>query len=194
MQLLLDSKSHHDWIKEHIARKPNKVIITTFGIWAGILANGQDTQTWGNKYKLETSEILQYLSDNSIATNIIVGIGDYKSCKKDDVCLDCEKTYVESAIRLGNHAQAFPLLKWRFSTNLHIKTTLMVFGDHLQGIVGGRNFTNSNWEDCTVVLDQENCKTLLEYSVDLWRQSKNISDSEISKLLEKQGISEEILE
>lgn len=194
MDLLLSVDEHHGWIRDHVARMPDRVLITSFGVWAGILVDGRDTQEWGSKFKLETAGILRSLEEAGIESNILVGVSDYRSCKKDGVCLDCERSFVSAQLRLLAHARAFGGLRWRFTSQLHIKTVLMVFGRELVGLVGGRNFTGSDWVDCSVVLDGAGARTLLKHNASLWGVSSVVDEESVVSFLKEQGISEEAMD
>lgn len=192
MKLIIDTQEHHDWIFDQISKEPKNAIITTFGLWAGILHDGRDTSEWGEEYQLQTRQILDKLQH--IKTAIIVGIGEYKSCKGQKSCLDCERQYAKTILRINNHALAYPDIKWRVTSKLHIKMVIFEHQNKIEGITGGRNFTNSDWEDCTVVLDEKNCNILKDHARKLWKLSKDINDATVGEILEEQGVTMKALE
>lgn len=186
MRVLFSNEDHYKFLYECLEAKPNKVCIATYGLYAGIGSNGQRT-----KHRSEVNELLEAMRTTT-NVRILVGNYEYKSCKgKTTPCNDCERGYVMTLIRHVNHAEAFPQFKWRISDASHLKCYLFSYPDgEVRGATGGRNLTDSSWEDVTVELDKMSTLRMFENFVGLWRKSKLLSSSRVNEVLADQGISE----
>lgn len=198
MKMFLGQEEHAEYLSKCVADNPKTILISSFGIYAGITYAGQDTTEWGEKYKLETRVLMNKIRSLSVVpdTRLLIGIQEYKSCKRKQSCIDCERQYCKTIIRLMNHASTFPEFKWRMSTKLHLKACLFFYDksndDALlaKGVSGGRNFTDSDWLDCTFELDVSNIRRLGVHINEIWKDSVSISEESIENLFEQQGISE----
>lgn len=195
MKMFISNEDHYDFIKKCVADNPEHIFISTFGIYAGITYDGRDTAEWGENYRLDTRDILEEMQslDN---TRMLVGVADYRSCKGFSRCLDCEKQYIRNLFRLSFHAEKFPGIEWRITTDLHLKCSLFFYDvdcspEEARGVAGGRNFTNSSWADITFKLNSGQIEQLHDYCHKLWEQSKEASDDSVGEILEIQGISED---
>jgi hypothetical protein len=191
-QLFLTGEEHNDFIQTAIDLKPSKVFISTFGIYLGITYDGRDTTEWGPEYAIRTRELAE--SMRSLPdVNIMVGLQNYRSCKGKISCIDCEKQYVRGLIRLMNHAELFPEFTWKMTTDLHLKCALFFYTkpkpDTL-GVTGGRNFTDSSWEDATFTMAPSEIGNMWQHIKPTWKEAWDITDSAISDVLEKQEISQ----
>lgn len=192
--MLIPTSEHNDFIMNCVAKKPKHTIISSFGVYCGITYDGRDTSEWGENYRTETRGIIDELQllDN---VRFLIGVANYKSCKYNKKCNDCEQQYIKNLIRLSFHVQHFSGIDWRMSNDLHLKCSLFFYdnncvGKKAKGIAGGRNFTDSSWADVTFVLDPGQIDELYDYTSELWDESSTISDDNIYRMLMSQGISE----
>lgn len=189
-KMFIDNDEHYQYMRDSIALNPAHTIISTFGVYAGITHDGQDITQLGAKYKKNTKDILDLL--RGCDTRMLVGVANYKSCKTNGQCIDCEKQYVKMILRTAEHADFFNHAKWRMTTELHLKCCLFFYSDKtVRGLAGGRNFTDSEWADISFELNMNQIKTIYKHTKDLWDNACAITDSSIGDLLIAQGISEE---
>lgn len=191
MRMFVENDDHHNFLRDCVDKNPSDVCIATFGIYAGITFDGRDTCEWGEKYQLNTRDIITDLENT--ATKILVGIQDYRSCKGYTTpCLHCERQYSKAMLRLLNHADMFSNIEWRMTTELHLKCCLFSYDDgQSAGVAGGRNFTDSSWVDVTFELEEGHIKELRTFFDHLWSDSLVINERSLVSVLESQRISEE---
>jgi hypothetical protein len=190
MQMFVDFESHAKFLKEMIEAGPEEVVISSFGIYAGITHTSQDTTLWGEKYALESRNLLDQLREVP-NTKIVIGLTEYASCMEKKRCLDCEAKYAKQVMRVSNHAVAFPELQWRMTTKLHLKCVLAFYSDSAKGVAGGRNFSDSEWTDATFELMEQQIPVLKEHALGVWDKAVVMNDANVAKLLEEQGVSDE---
>ena len=77
MRLLLTTEDHFKFLNECVDQKPDKVLIATYGLYAGIQPDGSDSREWGDKYRSETRELLERMR-NIKDVRILVGNYEYK--------------------------------------------------------------------------------------------------------------------
>lgn len=189
-RMFIENEDHYQYLRDSIALNPAHVIISTYGVYAGITHDGQDITQLGEKYKKNTKDILDMLKGHDV--RILVGVSNYKSCKTKGQCIDCEKQYAKMILRTAEHASFFNHVKWKITTELHLKCYLFFYNDKtVRGLAGGRNFTDSEWADISFELNLNQIKTLYGHTKKLWDSAQSITDSAISDLLISQGISEE---
>jgi len=186
MKLLISNREHVDFLKSCVEQKPKSITICSLGIWAGILPDGRDMSEWGPRFKSETRALLESMREVE-EVNILVGLYEYKACKKP-TCIDCERKYVLDLIRHVNHAEKFPEFKWRMTTSFHIKCALFFYNNIAKGIAGSRNFTDSSWQDVTVTLDNDDVFKLNDHIQGVWNKSKVINDNNVGEFIEEQKI------
>ena len=59
MKMFLGQEEHAEYLSRCVADSPKSILISSFGIYAGITYSGQDTTEWGEKYKLETRTLME---------------------------------------------------------------------------------------------------------------------------------------
>jgi hypothetical protein len=192
MKLFIKIEDHFEYLNQLVKKRPNKVFIASFGIYAGITFDNRDTTEWGPKYRLGTRDFLESL--RGIDTHIIIGVPDYRSCKgKNVTCYNCEREYIKQNCRLLNHGDKFPEFKWRMAQQAHVKCILFFYQDEktieISGVAGGRNLNDSNSVDATFAIDSKIGKELYQQLLPVWKASPNLNSSSINQLLENQGIS-----
>lgn len=189
-ELFLSNVSYAKFLHDAIYDKPSRAVFATYGIYAGFSYLGNDTTKKGKGHELMTRELLEMMRDLP-DVRFLVGINHYRSCKGFNYCEDCEKSYIRQLFRIMNHADAFPTINWRISTELHLKCCLFDY-DNMQsrGISGGRNFTDSKWADVSIELEQQNIEKLHEFVDDLWGKSRDITADTVSEILREEEICE----
>lgn len=196
MQMFLESAEHSQYLFDRVAEKPERILISSFGIYAGITYSGQDTTTWGDKYRLATRDLMEIMRGIK-SVYMLIGVAPYKGCKGDKYCQDCEIQYAKSLLRLAYHAELFPEFKWKISTDLHLKCAIFSYPKgtvpRIRGVAGGRNFTDSSWADVTFELTESKAVLLAKHTIELWESSPNLTDAAISDILDSQGISEKTM-
>lgn len=190
MELLVDYDDHVRWLSDRIDEKPKSVIITSFGLYAGISYTGNDMTQIEWKFRSKTRDLMEKM--RSVPdVKLLIGVPKYKSCKGRIACVNCEGEYCKTFIRLLHHVDHFPEFKWKMATDIHMKACIFIYGNECRGISGGRNFTDSSWFDCTFELSDRNIKTILRHIKPIWNGSVSINDQGINTLLQNEGISEE---
>jgi len=188
MKMFLQAADHNQFLVECVAKKPDRVFISTFGMYLGITYDGRDTTQWGPEYALATRDLAEKMRSLS-DVNILVGIANYRSCKNKITCMDCEKQYVRTLLRHVNHAEMFPEFNWRMTTELHLKSFLFYYGEEKTGVTGGRNFTDSDWTDVSIVVGPEQIAKIEELAEPVWSEAYDITDTNAGKIFEEQEIS-----
>jgi hypothetical protein len=203
MRMFLTADDHNQFLSDCVAKHPKRVFISTFGTYLGITYDGRDTTTWGEEYRLATRDLAESMRDLP-DVNILVGVSNYRSCKNQITCLDCEKQYVRTLLRHVNHAELFPEFNWKMTTELHLKSMLFYYDvtpkhhEHeypdgltvAEGVTGGRNFTDSDWTDVSVVIGQEQITEIEKLAEPVWDEAYDITDTNAGKIFEEQKISE----
>jgi hypothetical protein len=189
MEMFLDHADHSRFLFDRVAQKPKHVFIASFGIYAGISYKGQDTTEWGDKYRLATRDLMESMRGLP-DVRFLIGAANFKSCKHPIDCVDCEKQYCRTLIRLVNHADKFPEFQWRVTTELHLKCALFFYDKSARGVAGGRNFADSDWSDCTFELPVGHIKQLYEHVNGLWDQARVINNETIGQIFDEEQISE----
>jgi hypothetical protein len=191
--MYLTLKDHTDRIHALIQQKPAKIYIATYGVYAGILPDGRYTNEWGQKYTNDIGKILEAIPKTT-EVQILVGINDYASCNKRN-CQSCEINYTKQLIRLINHAEKWPNYQWKYTANMHLKCFIALYGPgEALGITGGRNFTNSTWEDVTLDIQKQEIAQIMQLYVKIWQKALPINDKNIANTLKNQGINPKTLE
>lgn len=196
MKLFIDSDDYFSFLEQVVKTKPKEVFIATYGLWAGIRANGDDMRTWEkweSKYKLRTREMLE-LMRGLPNVRIMVGLYEYKSCKKAG-CVDCERKYASDIIRHVAHADTFPEFQWRLASSSHVKCVLFkLSNDKIIGTAGSRNFTDSSWDDISFGLGSKDAAALTTYCNGLWDKAEVLNNDCLATVFAKQKISQEALD
>lgn len=184
--MFLTMEEHYKYFEQQILAKPKAVIISTFGVFAGILDDGRDTQEWGPKYEKVTRKIVDLL-EGVPDVKILVGLYRYQSCKGNIQCDDCAAKYIKGVGRLIKHREKWPNFKWRFSSECHLKSYLFFYPDgRVTGIAGGRNLTDSEWADVTFPLTKDQVKRLIIHVNGIWNKSAIMDEDKLAEELTKQ--------
>lgn len=190
MSLILDHIEHYEHLVGLARLQPAIVRIATYGIWAGIMADGRDSREWNqNKFHSYVRDFLEVLRSVP-RVQILVGVYGYSSCRGNLRCEDCEAKYVNGLIRLLNHVEKFDCFEWRLSCESHAKCSLFYYRDRsVRGVTGGRNMTDSDWADVSVDVDAAGCAKLTEHFGSIWKKSVVIDHDSVNAIIDKIGIS-----
>lgn len=192
MRIFSTIDEHFDYTAELVAKKPKGVFIATFGIYAGITYDGRDTTLWGDKFKLRTRDFLNSLTSVP-NVSLMVGLGDYRSCRNKIPCKHCERSYFYQLIRLLNHSETFSTFKWKVIPQSHAKCTLFFYDNEIKGIIGGRNLNDSNYVDATFEVSAETSAQLYKNLLPTWKKAFDLNNDAIDKILVDQGINPETI-
>lgn len=190
MKMSLNIDEHYQWLNDYLDRGPSKVSIASYGIYAGITYANQDTAQWGEKYQLASRHFIDRLTHTK-DVRIMIGVAEYKSCKGKLQCMQCEKQYAKTLVRIVNHTDTFDRFSWKISIDLHIKAYMFEFGNETRGLISGRNLSDASWLDFSIDLPAQQCITIMSYFEQTWAKSSEINNDTIAALLEQQGISEQ---
>ena len=201
MKMILEHANHSRFLFDRVAEDPERVLISSFGIYAGITYAGQDTTQWGEKYRLATRDLLETMRGIP-DVRMLIGVAQYRGCKGEQYCKHCELQYAKGLLRLVYHAELFPEFQWRISTELHLKCAIFYYNiSHpegkkliIKGVAGGRNFTDSDWADVTFELTKVQSLELARHTTELWDLSPELTDNAISDILDSQNISDKTME
>lgn len=175
-------ESHIKALKKLARNKPNSITIASFGVYAGILHDGEDSHGWGGKYKNETHELLDIVAD--IDTKILIGFPPLNLCK--DECVECVANHYRAAARLVEHSKKWGRLDWRYIENFHLKCYLFYYKSGCIGIGGGRNMSSSSWTDMSFVLSERQVKAARELFDNSWKKSYKITMENLESTIESQ--------
>lgn len=191
-RLFIERSEHVEYLFDKLREGPRQVLISSFGVYAGFTYDGRDTTEWGKKYALATRDMLEEMRGIQ-GVRMLIGVAKYRSCKGFTYCRDCEINYVRQLFRVAFHAEHFPEFQWRICTELHLKCALFFYDNHIEGVAGGRNFTDSSWADVTVELTRQYARRLANHTMELWNRSWPVGEEAINKILESEGISNSTL-
>lgn len=179
-------QEYYDYLYECIDDQPQEIRISTFGIYAGILDTGKSMHSIGGKYLSKVHNFLDAVEEKTDRVKILVGLPMYRSCKgKHEVCKHCITSYAKIYSRLAKHQENWPSFQWRFHGELHLKCAIFDYDNNkARTIVGGRNFTDSDWADISFALQQKQIPRLKKFYDNLWKQSEEVTDENLSNFLE----------
>lgn len=197
MLIFRDINEHYNYLDSLIKLKPDTVVITSFGLYSGIMHNGFDLNEVP-RYKTRTKEMLDSLKDVP-SVNILIGLSPYRSCSGTLKCLHCQISYVKTLFRLLANLDNYPNFKWRIVENSHAKVTLFSYNVgggkyEFKGVIGGRNLNDSNWKDFSMSIEGEPVKSLYRESLMMIKDSTKLSNSAIEKLIDKYEIEPRVME
>jgi len=121
-----------------LAKSSKAIKVASFGLWAGVFANGYSV---AQKFNTRTYKTLGVLSKRN--TRMIIGKPELICC--EDGCKACEHKHMERVGRIKTTLDEFKI-KHRIVSKNHAKFYLFDTGRY-DVIVGGMNFTTSSWHD-----------------------------------------------
>ena len=197
--MYVTSEEHFDQLLKLVADGPKHVCISTYGIYAGILDDGRDATEWGKKYANKVHDFLDAFG-KGIKVQIAVGLAPFNSCQGKNLCEDCWLKYENLAARLLQHAKKWPKISWKFGVGFHLKCFLFHFSDRelrsshedptfrSVGIGGGRNLSNSDWDDLTFDLTREQIIVVQRQFNKIWKKCKSVTKANLASFLENDAI------
>lgn len=166
--------------------KDHKILIFSIGLYAGILADGQDTSTWGDYYHLYTRDFLdKCISFNNV--NIAICPPEYKSCRGQIPCRHCESSYIKQIVKLYNHKEHFEQFNWKLAKKTHIST--IAIGDQC---VVGRNLNDSNYNSISYKIMGDAARASLKHLESIYVGFPDLDNDSIIEYIKEQNISERI--
>lgn len=176
---------HCDYMIKMASAKPDKVLISSFGIYAGIMPNGDDIHLKSEKYHNRIHDVFDSLVEVP-SVQVLVGVPSYIECI--DYCSHCAEKYIRNMIRTHMHSKRWNY-SWKFSTELHLKCSVYIWKNLKRAIVGGRNMTNSSFADLSMLVkDEQVIDNIIEMYNTLWNESLDINQSNIDDLIIKQDV------
>jgi hypothetical protein len=176
-------ESHMACLKKLASQQPKEVIISTFNVYAGILHDGDDTTTWGEKYQNDVHELLSMVAKTS-KVKILVGFQPLTMCKEG--CEECLAAHYKWAVRLVKHAQRWPKIEWRYVNKCHLKCNLFYYANGCIGVTGGRNLSGSDWADISFVMNDKQVKATRKVFAAQWKLATKVTLENIEKTIECQ--------
>lgn len=166
--LLIDPGEYNAYLAE-ISSKASalraEVGILTFGIYAGITANGTD---WSPKYGSSVATTLRTMAGASV--RVVVGISRLRLCHPG--CSDCKAEWWKQWDRVVHTVKKYSEITWRLRSNLHSKLIMAWTGETLiGGVIGSRNFTGSNWAEISSIIQPEDFPILRAEFEKEWEKS-----------------------
>jgi len=177
------SESHTNGLKKLAKGKPESVLIATYGVYAGILHDGDDSHKWGGKYENGTHELLDQLIQVP-EVKILVGFSGLKLCRSD--CEDCLAVHYKQAMRLDQHRQKWPQFEWRYTEDFHLKAFLFYYKRGCIGVSGGRNLSSSEWTDASFILNNEQADAIRVIFDHSWKIAKQATMENLERTIELQ--------
>lgn len=158
---------------------PKKVKILTYGLYAGILDNGKDINSWK---QTGTKLILDEIKEFNINCEIIVGIPEYISCKERIDCDDCIIKHNKLVERIKKTAELYSSIKWHFVDRMHIKGYIFEFEDKDIALLGSRNFSDSGYEEAIIKIKPADASHLKEMFKDTRDRAVSLSKIDSFKI------------
>jgi hypothetical protein len=157
MKILSDWEDYLEFANSMLDKGPKFLCISSFGFYANITSEDKDTSEWGEKYTNTVRKIVDRAIEMKIPTSILVGVS-FNECKPG--CTDCRRTNIKKHNYLAHHKKRFKEkgVKIKMVTKHHMK----MFLTDTQAIIGGMNFTESNWFDMSVGMDYIDNPALIE--------------------------------
>ncbi len=187
-RLFIEDAEHTEFILKAIEDKPSVALISSFGVFGGILHDSRDSTTFKDSKENNSRKILDALGEIQ-SVYMMIGLTTYASCS-GNYCIDCEKKFVKNLLRVYAHAEFFNKLSWRMTSELHLKCYLFFYADgSKRGISGGRNLTGSNWDDLSLELDDDNIDKISNYYTKLYKKAMPVNNGSVERVLEQNNIS-----
>jgi len=171
MKLIWNLEDYYKALNECLKDSPTNIWISTFGIYAGITKDNKDVRKDYGKVNL-TGEFLSKINRAKIECNLICGLPILTYCDNKK-CKDCETKWEEAITRYSYTKERFPNINWKFAAELHFKCVVFQYADKPTiAFTGGRNLTDSGWDDMSIQLDKEDGDKLLSTVVDVWKSKE----------------------
>lgn len=161
-----DKKFWADVLEEVEKPDTESLIISSFGCYVGISDKGVNTQ---QQYGFDLT--MQRILNNSTHLKKLVVLfseAEPNSCTPD--CPHCAAKQEKRDNRMEQHVKHWPSVSWYATSAHHLKAVIVTKTDkRLVAWTGGRNFTTSNWTDCSFRLGDEDAQSLKDHVLELVR-------------------------
>ncbi len=181
--LIIESKEHYAILSKCV-KGADEVLIASFGLYAGILADGRDVTEWGHKYDNLVHKFLDRLR-NIKSVKILIGLPVLTYCTPDDQpkCPHCEVKHIRYLERLLHTTQHWPDFEWKVAQDLHLKFCGMFKkGVPIGGLIGSRNLTDSSWFDISFKMPPVQLQKMRVYFLDRFNECERVTSALIEKL------------
>lgn len=157
----------HDVLTEMEKPDTETVILSSFGIYAGINETGDNT---AQKYGFDdTNQRILNLSEKVKKFIVLFSEADINPCTPG--CLHCKAKLVKRDMRTAEHIKRWPKVAWFMTKDHHLKAVIIVKNDkRLIAWTGGRNFSTSTWTDCSLQVFNKDAEELKDYVLQLIKQ------------------------
>tara|TARA_R110000803_G_scaffold92457_2_gene159947 strand:- start:56 stop:580 length:525 start_codon:yes stop_codon:yes gene_type:complete len=161
--MIIDSDKYWKTIlREARAEDTETIMISTYGMYAGISETGENTAA---KYNFDRDQ--QHILDLSNAGKKVIFLlseSDPIICTPD--CEHCIAKAKKRDARNNAHFDAWPNVSWFLTQSHHLKAFLVKKKDgRVLGYTGGRNFSSSSWRDVSVELSEDDATALMKYLI-----------------------------
>jgi hypothetical protein len=173
MRILASEEKYFEYLHSLI-RGATNCYISTFGVYAGILADGRDVTEYGGKYQNSVHELLDALA--KINTKILVGLPPLIYCDWQKRCPDCEENHLARLKRVALTANHWPSIEWKILPRLHMKLVCVYKRSKpVGGIVGGRNLSNSKWQDLSISLQTSHVRKFKNHFMQIYHSADKVN-------------------
>ena len=136
---------------EKISKDADEILISSFGIWAGI--KPEVVYDFAVVFKF-----MEKMRKNK-NVSILIGKPTLIHCNKT-YCMDCVTQNKVAIERINSHAKYWPMFQWFLSDQVHIKAFLVRHKEVWSGIAGSRNLSGSKWKECMFSLDKNDSQLI----------------------------------
>ncbi len=139
------------------------MIISSYGMYAGISDTGENT---AERYNFDKT--IQQILDVSKHKKVVFLLSDTEAQPCMPGCVHCIAKNQKKTRRNEAHINHWPNVSWFITQDHHLKTILFKKKDGtVLGFSGGRNFSNSDWEDVSFELPEDASRELLSHVISL---------------------------
>lgn len=148
---------------EELAPSATSIDIASFGLWAGIYANGYSVV---EKYKIRAYKTLETLSLHH-RVRMLIGKPELISCEPN--CIACKRKHTEQVRRIKTTLDRVEI-DHRIIDGSHAKFYLFRSSAR-DVIIGGMNYTGSSWSDYMFHIQDRNLyDSLYKDFMSCWRK------------------------
>jgi hypothetical protein len=180
-RILTSSIDHYRTLAE-ISEKADACEISTFGIYTGITSEGRDVHSYGGKYSNLAHQFLDVLKGFDV--KLLIGMPELIYCDKEtQQCTHCEEKFIHYLERINHTAKHWPDFDWRIINDMHMKFVgFYKNGKAIGGISGGRNLSDSQWDDVSIVLTKKEVEFFHDHFTKIFNRAATITDDAITKI------------
>lgn len=137
--------------------RPDRVTISTFGLYAGVTTYGDDVRKVYNQPNY-TATFLDRLVNLGVETEIVVGVPEFHVCVEG--CKHCVKKWNNSLKRYYYTVRKWPEINWVFVRWNHLKCVIFEKDGNYRVFCGGRNLSESTFSDVMLYLPNSDVNSL----------------------------------